>query len=343
MASLRKRNGKWQAQIRRIGHSPRAKSFLSKSYAQRWIRETELQLDRRALAFDPVSLERFIVADLILRYRKEVTPKKRGHASEDKRLEVFLRYEWARLPLSKVRPQTFSRYRDQRLKQVRPGTVIREMGLLHAIFEVAKREWDLPHFENPLSNIRKPRAPQGRERRLKPGELDCILQACTQSRNEWLEDGILLAIETGLRRGEILNIRIGDLDFEKALLSIPETKTGYSRCIPLTDRALAILEQRLQSGSVDEERLFPASAGAFRQAWERSKKRASRYNPDIATLRFHDLRHEAVSRFFEMGLTLPEVAAISGHKDPRMLFRYTHLNPEDIRTKLKKFGDMVSL
>ena len=87
------------------------------------------------------------------------------------------------------------------------------------------------------------------------------------------------------------------------------------------------------TGEVDGKRLFPMSANALRLAWERLKRRAG-----IRDLRFHDLRHEAISRFFEMGLSIPEVSLISGHKDVRMLLRYTHLRPADVAQKLNSLA-----
>lgn len=138
MASLRKRNDKWQAQVRRVGHNPRAKTFQNRADAQRWIRQTELELDRLVLAYDPSRLERITVADLLIRYRDEVTAHKRGYASEAKRIEVFLREKWAGLTLARISPQPFTQHRDARLRQVKAGTVIRELGLFHAVFEVAR-------------------------------------------------------------------------------------------------------------------------------------------------------------------------------------------------------------
>jgi integrase len=302
------------------------------------MRQTEIELDRTAIAHDPSVLERMSVADLLRRYVKDVTPSKRGHLSEAKRIEVFLRMPWASFTLAQITPQAFTVHRDTRLRVVEAGTVLRELGLLRAIFETARREWDIPLRENPLVNVRKPKAAAGRNRRLRPGELEALLLACSEGRAEWLESGIRLAIETGMRRGEILNIRQSDFDSEKALLVIPETKTNIPRTIPLSDRAVAILALRIDAGAAKGKLLFPVSANAFRLAWERCKRRASRTCHDIVSLRFHDLRHEAVSRFFELGLNVPEVAAISGHKDPRMLFRYTHLKPEDIVGKLRRLG-----
>lgn len=143
-----------------------------------------------------------------------------------------------------------------------------------------------------------------------------------------------------MRRGELLNMRCADLDLANGLLSIPETKTDIPRTIPLSDNAVLILRSLQDMGT--DDRLLPVTANAFRLAWEQCKRRASKTVPGIIDLRFHDLRHEAVSRFFELGLNVPEVAAISGHKDPRMLFRYSHLKPTDIVAKLRKFNTEIA-
>lgn len=335
MASVRKRNDRWQAQVRRTGHTPRTKSFINRADALRWVRQTELELDRAALAYDPSSLERTTVSDVLQRYVRDVTPTKRGSASEAKRIEVFRRQRWANLTLARITAQTFTQHRDRRLREVEAGTVIRELGLLHAIFEMARREWDVPLHENPLAKVRKPKAAKGRTRRLLPDELNALLSACGSARNDWLEPAILLAIETGMRRGEILNIRSRDLDTENSLLAIPETKTDVPRTIPLSAIAVSLLTELRGEDADGSARLMPVSANAFRLAWERCKYRAAKQVPSVPDLRFHDLRHEAVSRFFELGLSVPEVAAISGHKDPRMLFRYTHLKPQDLVAKLR--------
>lgn len=128
-----------------------------------------------------------------------------------------------------------------------------------------------------------------------------------------------------MRRGEIVAMRWEDIDFETQTLHIPITKTGDSRDIPLSDKAVEIIRD-LPS---DNPRVFPISANVLHLAWERLKRRVG-----IDDLHFHDLRHEAISRFFERGLSMPEVALISGHRDGRMLFRYTHLRAEDVGARL---------
>ena len=120
-------------------------------------------------------------------------------------------------------------------------------------------------------------------------------------------------------------MRWADVDLAGRTVHLPTTKNGWPRTVPLSSRAAALLKAIPREGDV----VFDVSGNAVRLAWERLRRRAG-----ISGLRFHDLRHEAVSRFFEMGLNVPEVALISGHRDPRMLFRYTHPKPELIAAKL---------
>ena len=132
-----------------------------------------------------------------------------------------------------------------------------------------------------------------------------------------------------MRRGEILNMRWCDLSVEKRTLHIPVTKNGHARTIPLSSGALAILRTLSDGRASGSEHILPITQDAAKMAWKRLVKRAG-----LVNLRFHDMRHEAISRFFEKGLNVPEVALISGHRDPRMLFRYTHPRAEDIAAKL---------
>jgi integrase len=204
--------------------------------------------------------------------------------------------------------------------------VRRELAIIQHCFEIAKKEWGLPILTNPVQQIAMPEAQRSRERRLEEGEANALASAASAS-NWYLRPLIALAIETGMRRGELLSIRWKDVDMTTPTIRILKTKNGHPRTIPLTPKAVEIL------ASLDRknERVFPVTPNAVRLAWERLRKRAG-----LEDLRLHDLRHEAVSRFFEYGLTVPEVALISGHRDPRMLSRYTHLRPEKVAEKLAK-------
>lgn len=326
MATIRKRGHRYHVQIRRSGHPPLTRSFTAKSDAERWARDQETKIDRGENPDNPASLRSITFGDLLRRYRKDVTPRKRGAASEFYRIDHLLNSKLSGLLLAHLNAARIAEHRDERLAQVKADTVRRELTIIRHVIEVARREWAIPMPSNPVAQIDKPPQSPPRERRLAPHELDLLLQGCTASRNPLLQPVMLFAIETGMRRGEILSMRWASLNDELSALHIPDTKTGTPRTIPLSSRARAILETLPKH---DDDLVFPLSANALRLAWTRLRIRTG-----LPDLRFHDLRHEAISRFFEMGLSVPEVALISGHKDPRMLFRYTHMRAKDVAAKL---------
>lgn len=331
MATIRKRGDKWQVIVRRKGVAPLARSFTYKADADEWARHMETQADRRGLPPDPRELDRITIADVLERYRDDVVTKKRACAVETIILNAMLRQGFVHMTLADMTPSIFATYRDMRLRTVKPVTINRELALIRHAFDIAVKEWDIPIPNNPLSSVRRPKIQNRRERRLYPDELDALLTACAASRNTLLRPLILFALETGMRRGELLRLRWDHILWDKRTLRIPITKNGCPRTIPISTRALSVLEelrpQRVMRA--DAARVFPTTEEAVKLAWHRLTVRAN-----VDDLHFHDLRHEAVSRLFEHGLSVPEVALISGHKDARMLFRYTHPKAENIVAKL---------
>jgi integrase len=310
MATIRKRRGKWEAQIRRSGLRAVSKSFNVRKDAETWARHVETQADKGSLPPSLKALQRLTLGDLVIRYRDTVTSTKRSGPIERIVLDAFCAHPIAVKCLSELRTEDFATYRDERLKVIKPASLKRQLVPIRHMFEVARDEWGLPIGENPVAKLRLHDADQRRERRLQGGELNRLIEASRRCRNRLILPIVQLALETGMRRGEILKIRTVHIDAQRRTLLIPESKNGRSRVIPLTDDALALLP----AGSADRQiRVFPISANAFRLAWERLRRRAG-----IPDLHFHDLRHEAISRFFEAGLTAPEVASISGHRDMRM-------------------------
>jgi integrase len=241
-------------------------------------------------------------------------------------LSLMLRDPIAAEPLATIRTGVIAEWRDRRLARVGAGTFLRHLTVLRHVFEVARKEWGVPMPVNPTADIRKPKAPLARNRRLSPDEEAALFTACGGCLNPLIEPIIRLALYTGMRRGELLSARWQHFDLEKRTLLIPMTKNGHPRKVPLDAAALAAIERLPRS---DDGRLLPLSDEAVKLAWKRLIKRAR-----IVDFHFHDLRHEAISRFFERGLTVPEVALISGHRDVRMLFRYTHLKAEDVAARL---------
>ena len=314
MATITKHYGRWQVQIRRVNHPSQTKSFTLKKDAEEWARKIEIQIQQDDCGIQQKNFPTF--KEIILRYLEEVSKKKKGYQVERYHLQHILKNNWVNKSINQIKPNLIVNYRDERLITVKSSTVLREFNILQHIFTTVIKEWGYP-IANPFHQIRKPNGNFRRERRLSEAEYTFLVKG--NYPQQTLRHIIEFAIETAMRRGEILNIKPEHIKGQTLL--IPETKNGHARTIPLTKRALYILE--------NTQLPFPMSANAVRLAWDRLKKKGS-----IKDLHMHDMRHEAISRFFEKGLSIPEVALISGHKDVRMLFRYTHLKAEDILRKL---------
>ncbi|GAA6157377.1 site-specific integrase [Pyruvatibacter sp. HU-CL02332] len=324
MATIRQRNNRWQVQVRRQNSPTLSKTFSTLKDARAWARAAETRLDRGEL--ETLRPSSHSLGHLLEIYRDRVTPARKGAGPESYVLGKLMRSDLAKLQLSALRPEPFALYRDERLKEVSAATLCRELWLIQHAIRIARQEWGWVIPENPIEGIRKPTIRNARTRRLTGDEEGRLLDACAQARNEWLLPLVKLAIATAMRRGELLKIAVSDIGPDHTMVLLRDTKNGHDRHVPLSPVAREIIQSRVEK---HEGALFPVSANAVKLSWRRATKRSG-----IEDLRFHDLRHEAISRFAEMGLSIPEIAAISGHRDPRMLFRYTHLELARIIEKL---------
>jgi integrase len=328
MATIRKLRGRWQAQVRRRGIPPRAKSFDKQIEANRWARDLETEADRSGWVADTRAAEKTTLSELLARYAHEVTPTKRGAVSEKARINSIVRCPIAHRTLAKLTSSDVATHRDERLKTLAPATVVRELNTISHAIEIASREWGLWVPRNPIKLVRRPLVPRGRTRRLKEGEEDRLLAACDRGRTPLLKPLIILAIETGMRRGELLGLRWEHVDLKLRVAHLPLTKNGDSRDVPLSRRATETVRE-FRAGTIMHERVFPMTGNAVRQAFEHLRARA-----EMLDFHFHDLRHEAISRLFEKGLNIAEVGSISGHRELKMLQRYTHLRAADLVARL---------
>ena len=323
MATYRKRCGKWQAIIRHKSIGTQARTFVQKSSAVKWALEQEKRLDNGT--FGIILPSEITLGQLLTRYAEEITPKKRGAATEQRRLKRLIRDRVSDLNLAQLTNMILASFRDRRLSDGKRACQYDIVLIRHCI-KMARNEWGLQLDTNPADNISLPPSGRPRARRLLDSEWEQLQEASNLTRNPHIWPVICFALHSGMRRGEILSLQWADINFEKKLAYLALTKNGADREVPLTPEALGVLDNQLRSGY---EQPFPISENAFRLAWTRLKQRSG-----IIDFNFHDLRHEAISRFFELGLSIPEVALISGHKDPRMLFRYTHLKAIELAGKL---------
>ena len=327
MGCLRRRGTKWNAQVRIAGWRSFTKTFEKKSDALDWCRETETAI-RSAPLNTSKSSPNLKFRDLIDKYRDTITPTHKGHQPETYRLNRFANSWIGRVKVAYLTPRHFEQYRNDRLEIVKQCTVRSELNLMKRVLDYGIRTHGVGLTDNPIMCIDLPSTYTPRTRRLENDEFEKLLTNALKQKNPLIAPIITFAIETGMRRAEILKLRWSDINRDERTAKLTNTKNGEDRTVPLTRNAFEVLENLEKKREV----VFPITANCLQLAWRRVKK-----NADIEDLRFHDLRHESISRFFEHGLTMPEVALISGHKDIRQLFRYTHLMPQKISEKYEIF------
>ncbi len=322
MATFQKRGKAWQCQIRRKGFPPQSRTFTTKLDAQTWARQIESEIDRGVFILR-TSAEKTLLREVLERYKNENFPRlARGGKSQMANLR-HLDEHLGHLSLAALDSSHVAQYRDKRSQDgVSSQTIKHELGLLNRVLKACQIDWNIP-LPRGLATalVRKPSLPLGRDRRLQPGEESKLLKSASEYGGQI---GLIIqfSLETAMRRGEIEKMRWDHLDFKKHVLAVPETKTKTPRKLPLSKAAIAILTAlpRRIDGKVWDMAL-DSITGAFVRVCARA---------GIQDLRFHDLRHEATSRFFEKNLNMMQVAAITGHKTLSMLKRYTHLRAEDL-------------
>lgn len=336
MATIEQRGPyQWRAKVRRKGYPVQTKTHDYKAEAEAWARDIEAQMDRSAFVDRSLS-ERETLKDVIKVHLKKITPTHKGAESEKMRLNKFMRdeHELCAYAMANLRTEHFEDYRDRRLEQVKPGTVARELNLLHSVIQHCRRRLSL--LENPISHVKRPKVRDARFSRLEDGDEDKLLTALDDCRNEFIKPAVILALETAMRRGELLSLKWDDVDLAKQTATLHDTKNGDTRIVPLSTRAAAVFQQLLVSrekkkvvGIKRDRRVFPISDQSLKCAWERGRTRA-----DMEHFTFHDLRHEAISRLFERGWDAIKVAAVSGHRNMQSLKRYANFKAENLAKEL---------
>lgn len=279
MASIRQRADKWQARIARKGYPPEVKTFNTRTEALRWAREVECTID--VGAFKSASKTAALtLGELLQRYVEQVSPTKRGHADEVIRIKALQRARLASYSLSNLTPARVAAFRDERLRYVKAGAVIRDLSLLSSVINHARREWGVA-IENPCALVRKPPTPPGRTRVLSPDEQHRLFVALKPigRRNPWMLPLVQLALLTAMRRGKLLALRWSDLDLAGRVAHLRMTKNGEPKSVPLSSDAAALLAglNRASDG-----RVFPIEAQTMEAAFKRARDRAG-----LTNLRFH--------------------------------------------------------
>ncbi|HEU0196556.1 MAG TPA: site-specific integrase [Nevskiaceae bacterium] len=326
------------------------KPFRIKRDAQDWARRTEDDVVRGAYVRAPAA-ERLTLSDALKRYLKEVTPTKKPTSQKTEKLRsVILEHELGRYSLAAITPEVVAEFRDRRLagdvgpdgkRRPRANNTVRiELALLGHLFTIAMKEWGLGLVYNPVLSIRRPSPGAGRDRRLSPSEEQRLLAATGAHSTPMFGWIVRLALATGMRSSEIRNLRRKQVDLAHRVIHLADPKNGSPRTVPLSREATRILREAMDNPirPIDTDLVFFGEPGRtdgkrhpyeFNPTWRNVKNACG-----LADLHFHDLRHEAISRLVEAGLSDQEVASISGHKSMQMLKRYTHLRAEDLVSRL---------
>ena len=337
MATITKRGDyQWQVKIRRKGYPIQSRTFDSKAEADKWARAIESEFDR-GLYIDRNEAEKNTLWAILERYRLEVTPLKRGADLEDLRIKAIQKNKFTHTKMAALSAQLLAVWRDERLKEVTGSTVNRELNIVSAAINHARKEWGI-HCENPIALLRRPQENRARDRRLVGDEEQRLLKELESegrdekgrlgkgTRNIWVKPLVQFAIETAMRRGELLALERKDVDTKTRTARLNMTKNGEARIVPLSTTAIAIFEALPASIN---GKVFPITEDALKKVFSRACERAQ-----LGNLRFHDLRHEATSRLAEKLPNLIELASVTGHKDLKMLKRYYHPRAEDLARKL---------
>ena len=302
--------------VRVVGYPPITKTFNTKIDAKRYSRDLENKLFRQK--YDIAKKKFPVMREALIRYRDEVVAYKRSKDMETKLIGYILTEGFVNYGINLVDRSLIASYRDRALRSLKSSSVNRRLAIISHFFTICKKEWGYD-VSNPVLSIRRPTNPEPRERRFSSEELDKIF-TCNRT-NPHMKFIVRLALETGMRRSEIANIKPENVKGNTLKITVAKVKP---RTIPLTPKAVQLLKDNLP---------IRMSSNAIHLSWVRITKKH-----EIEDARFHDLRHEALSRMFEVkSLNVPEVQLISGHLEPRTLMRvYANLRPKDLADKLAK-------
>jgi integrase len=305
MASYRKlASGRWRAEVERSGVRA-TKSFDTKQNAKDWAARQEY------LILHPVPVGSDVtLGDVFSRYAREVSPQRKGERWEVIRLARFSRDAIALKAMADLVPSDFVAWRDQRLREVAPASVAREMNLLSAVLTVARKEWGLIQ-SSPIADVRKPSKPPPRDRVVTSSELEALAVSAGHdlgNATARVFHAFLFACETAMRAGEIVGLTWEHVNLDRQVAHLPETKNGHPRDVPLSSEAVRLLRALPFADPV-----FALESAQTDALWRKLRDRGA-----VVGLRFHDSRRTATTRLAKK-LDVLELAKMTGHRDLKIL------------------------
>lgn len=272
------------------------------------------------------------LGDALDRYMEEVVPTKAvgGQRNERNRIRLLKKHPLAKRELSTLQSSDFAKYRNERTAQVGSANTVRlELALLSHLYTIGKKEWNWP-LDNPLKDVRRPSAPEGRERRLRGDEEARLLSGVSDERVRqpvWLEACIRLSLATGLRAGELLTLEWSQVDLKGGVLNLTKARNGSKRSVGLNLEAVRVLHS------------LPHSTEKVIKGYHETGKldcdfKAACIAAGLVDLHFHDLRHEAATRLAPHMMP-QELAKIMGWKTLQMAMRYYNPTAQELAMRMR--------
>ena len=325
MASIYKRNGKWRVEIRKIGSKGIHKSFIVKDEAIRFARETEVKIEQ-GLYQDLALSKTTKLKDVLAQYRDRVSVNKKGYDQERYKINKIIRSDISDKTLSQLTPIVLFEFIEQQKKLYTASTINKSITIINLALNFAERFLGISLNKNPLKFIKRLKESQFIGQVIELHEEVLLLKHAEFSKLYWLKVAIVLGIDCGLRRGEILKLEAEDINYKNNTAVLKDTKNGETREIGLSSRA--IQELKKLPVSIDGK-LFPCKRSDTFTFYYRQLQRWSGVKK-----RFHDTRHTFASRSTTSGWSITEIAAQGGWKQLQVLKRYTHIKAEYLAKKM---------
>ena len=319
----------FRVKIRKKGYPEQTATFERKTDAKNWAQDVESSI-REGRYFSYAVSKRNTLADMVDRYITEILPQKPKSMRDQTQQLTYWKNKIGHLPIVEVTPSVITAIRNDlssgsTKRGVRSNaTVNRYLAVMSHMFTIAIKEWEWVS-DNPLSKVSKLKESRGRVRYLSEDERKRLLYACKISENLYLECIVVLALSTGARKNEILTLQWDQINFDKQVIILHETKNGDRRLLPLHGRAFDLVFELHRNRDMLEPWLFPSPVTDrqidIKRSWETAIRKAK-----IQNFRFHDLRHSTASYLAMSGASMTDIAEVLGHKTLQMVKRYAHLS-----------------
>lgn len=342
MATMRELpNGNWHVEIRKTGFPSVRQTFPTKTQAKHWVYRTESLMNEGEWT-DPAGYDQTITVPQVLQiYLDELLDARPGHTIGKSKISCIKRMQkephFVGVSVVDLSPKILNAYAKKRRRKVGPKTLGDDFSYLSQAIDTANVLYGLGFRSNTVREMKKLLKAKGtvgkskrRVRRITEEEELALYEVTT---GDWLNPIIRIALETAMRQEEIHKLEWSDIDFNREIVLIrdrkdPENKIGNDEEIPLLPAMREVLLREKRWAKTHKVFPYPALTSSVSDKFAKKAEKAG--CPDIT---FHVLRHEAISRLIERGLSIPEVCVVSGHKSWDTLKRYTHLKPESLLSK----------